>query len=332
MSARIRTRQITLVRIFLFVLMSYALAQVARSAEPPSAPILRIETAMHSAPVRRIRIDSANRRLITASDDKTIRIWDLPGTRLPRILRYPIGAGHEGRITGLALTPDGRSIAAGGWTGWDWDHKASIYLFDYESGELKARLGEFAETIADLTFSADGRYLAVGLTANGGLHVLRTSDYKEVAADLQYADKCTGLQFYADGRLATAALDGFLRLYDASFNLIARKQMAGGKKPSLVQLSPDGSKLAVSFEDAKDIEIRSARDLSPMYSAALVGAPGDVRMTHTTWSSDGTHLFGVPQQEGAAQSSIYRWADAGRGSAHRFYSAERAITDIRPSP
>jgi WD40 repeat protein len=48
------------------------------SSELPSEPILRIETGQHGAMINRIGTDAANRFVVTASDDKTVRIWSLP--------------------------------------------------------------------------------------------------------------------------------------------------------------------------------------------------------------------------------------------------------------
>ena len=47
---------------------------VAHSGEPPSEPLLRIETGMHTAPIKGIGVDAAERLLVTASDDKTTRV------------------------------------------------------------------------------------------------------------------------------------------------------------------------------------------------------------------------------------------------------------------
>ncbi len=45
-------------------------------------PILRVETGMHTTLIRRVVVDAARNRLITASDDKTIRVWQMPEARL----------------------------------------------------------------------------------------------------------------------------------------------------------------------------------------------------------------------------------------------------------
>ena len=46
---------------------------LAQAAEPPEEPILRIETGMHTAKINRIGVDAAERILVTASDEKTVK-------------------------------------------------------------------------------------------------------------------------------------------------------------------------------------------------------------------------------------------------------------------
>lgn len=111
----------------------------AQTVEPSREPILRIETGMHTATIRHIGVDASNRFLVTASDDKTVRVWELPSGRLLRIIRVPIGVGNEGKLFAVAMSPDGSTIAAGGWTSIDALNN-SIYIFDRESGRLIRRL------------------------------------------------------------------------------------------------------------------------------------------------------------------------------------------------
>jgi WD40 repeat protein len=88
-----------------------------------------IETGAHAAVVNRIDIDAAERFLVSASDDKTARVWDLRTGRLLKILRPPIGDANEGKLYAVAISPDGASVAVGGFTGADGSGNYPIYIF-----------------------------------------------------------------------------------------------------------------------------------------------------------------------------------------------------------
>jgi WD40 repeat protein len=131
------------------------------SPELPTEPILRIETGKHGALIHRIDTDAGNRFAVTASDDKTARVWSLPEGRLMRVLRLPIDQGDIGKAYAVAISPDGTTVAVGGLTGPAGHH--NIFLFDRASGELRRRLAGFPNIINHLAYSPDGRRLAASL-------------------------------------------------------------------------------------------------------------------------------------------------------------------------
>src|ERR1051325_4267164 len=94
--------------LLLALLVLSALPSRATAAEPPTEPVLTIEAGVHTAGVRRVAVDAAGRYLVSGSDDKTARVWDLESGRLVRVLRPPISAkaGNEGQIYAVALAPD----------------------------------------------------------------------------------------------------------------------------------------------------------------------------------------------------------------------------------
>jgi WD40 repeat protein len=107
--ARVLTRLGSLAAIPLTI----ALLSSAKGAELTAEPMLRIEAGMHTAPIPRIGLSSDGTLLTTASGDKTVRLWSLPTGKLLRTLRLPIDAGHGGKIFAVALSPNGRIVAAG---------------------------------------------------------------------------------------------------------------------------------------------------------------------------------------------------------------------------
>jgi WD40 repeat protein len=304
-----------------------------------ASPILRVETGMHTTLIRRVVVDGPRNRLFTASDDKTIRVWqmaDTPGTppeqqaRLLKILRVPIDTGHEGQVFGLAVSPDGNTVAAAGWTGWDWEGQGSIYLFDVVTGDLIKRFGGLNETVSALAWSPDGAYLAVGLQSRGGFRVLRADTGEVVATDPQYNDKLMDLDFTAQGRIVTVAYDGMMRLYaPPDFRLIGRKQVPGATKPVSVRSSPTGEVIAIGFLDAPVIAVVSGRDLSLLHSPGTESIRDQVNFTTVVWSSDGQYLYAGGDFKGSGLNPLYRWPGAGRGQPERMPLMRNRITEIQ---
>jgi len=89
------------------------MVQAQSPPDYPADPILRPETGMHTAPIRRIDVDRAECFLVTGSDGKTARVWDLATGRLLRTLRMPLGEGELGKVFAVTIAPDGGTVAIG---------------------------------------------------------------------------------------------------------------------------------------------------------------------------------------------------------------------------
>ena len=175
-------------------------------------PILRIEATAHTAQINRIATDQENRYAVTVSLDKTARIWSLPDNRLISVLRVPIGDGNLGKLYAVAMTPDGETVAVGGWTGETATH--NVYVFDRSSGRLRQRVSGLPNVILHLAYSTDGSLL---VAASGGQNGIRVFDaahkYKPLPSDTDYAGSNYWADFDRRENLVTTSFDGFVRLY-----------------------------------------------------------------------------------------------------------------------
>jgi WD40 repeat protein len=303
---------------------------LAQSGEPSRAPVLRVETGMHTATIRRIGVDAANRYLVTASDDKTVRVWELPAGRLLRVIRPPLGAGDEGKLYAVAISPDGSTIAAAGLTSNESGNVESIYLFDRESGRLVRRLGGLPDEVAHLAYSPDGRYLAATLYGKHGVRVYQTSTYSPAGVDTDYGDSSYGADFDRAGRLATVADDSFIRLYatgrNGSLRLLAQQKVEGD--PQSISFSPDGTHLAVGFFDSVKAAVLRSDNLSLLYMPDTTGV-NNGNLGSVAWSADGRTLYAGGRAY-ANGCFIRAWADGGRGGYRDTAAAENTIMHILP--
>lgn len=202
---------------------------------PPAEPILRLNTTAHTARIWKIATDRENRYAATASDDKTARVWSLADNRLLSVLRVPVGAGEAGSLRAVAITPDGATLALGGWTGMVGGDQ-NIYIFDPASGALQRRLSRLPYVVYHLAYSLDGRLLVAALASKGGIRVYDASHgYEPVPSDADYGDYCYSLDFDQQGRLVTSSYDGFIRLYTPGQydTPIAKVKGRGGKSAIL---------------------------------------------------------------------------------------------------
>jgi WD40 repeat protein len=280
-------------------------------------PILRIETGAHEAQMNAAGADAAGRVLVTASDDKTARIWSLPDLRPLGVLRPPIGSDNDGKLYAVAVSPDGRLAAVGGALGPRGDYK-SVLLFDLHSHEIVRRWSGLPDVTVSLAFSADGARLAAGL-ASAGILVWSVADGKDAFADGLYLGPVRGLSFAPDGNLVAASRllmgrrDGILRLYDTTGKLLREVATEAGQQPSRSAFSPDGTKLAIVFDDdeAPAVELRDGHTLALIARPEVVRSQ-DLNLARVAWSRDGTRLYAAGDAW-RGTGTVLVWSAGGHG-------------------
>ena len=125
--------------------------------------------------VRKILFTPDGRQLISISDDKTIRVWDVASGEVLRVHFPPKGPGPVGMLYAAALSPDGRTLAIGGcypyynssYYGFSREHgivkrvypSSQIYLIALTEGDEKLFRDDMSATLG-LAFAPVGRRLA----------------------------------------------------------------------------------------------------------------------------------------------------------------------------
>jgi WD40 repeat protein len=315
-------------------LLALLAALPAAAAEPPIAPILRLDTGSHNGQIFRLAVDTDGQLLATASDDKTVRIWDLASARLLQVLRVPQGSANEGAVFSVAFSPDRRYVAVGGWTGFEWDRAASLYIFERSNGRVVKRIPGGPNVIYSLSWSADGRYVAAAHWSEG-IRVFRASDWTLVGEDRGYQGQSYGVQFAPDGRLAAASYDGFVRLYrvsDSGLQLLAKQSAPGGGKVYSLAFSPDSRRLAVVFDDSPRINVLNADTLSLLYAPNVTGVPENRAFFAVAWSPSGDKLYAGGNYAVGADRMVRVWRDGGRGAYTDVAAANNTILHFAAIP
>jgi WD40 repeat protein len=314
----------TTLKLVLLAVLSGAYVQ---AQTPPVKPYLRIETGTHTAPVHRIDVDASERFLVSASDDKTARVWDLRRGILLKILRPPIGDFDEGKAYAVAISPDGANVAVGGFMGANGSGNHPIYVFDRESGVIHNAISGLSDVTEHLAYSKDGHYLAAALGGKSGLRVFEIRGYSEVAKDTEYSSDSYDAEFDSSGRLVTTSLDGFIRLYTPQFRLQRKVKAHSGVEPISARFSPDGKLLAVGFNDVAAVDVFSAHDLSFQYSLQAPSAGSG--LSSTAWSTAKT-ICGAGRYGPTENSPLLCWADRKQKIPTAFPAASSTLMDLLP--
>ena len=110
------------------------------------------------------------KQLVSAGDDKVIRVWDWQAGRTIRTIRGQVGTGNEGMIYAMALSPSGQWLTAGGWLpGGTREVSDAIRLYDFATGKLVSLLKGHSNVVTALAFSPDSTRLISASNDNSAI-------------------------------------------------------------------------------------------------------------------------------------------------------------------
>jgi WD40 repeat protein len=270
-----------------FVLLSclcLAQAAVASPSKGPE-PILRIETGRHASAIRHVSVDNAGKWLVTSSEDRTARIWEIATAKLVRTVRVHIGPGPLGTINTAAISPDGETVVVSAT-----EDTGMLYVISRSTGKLLKVLPNWPEPALGLAYSHDGSRLAV--TFPRGVLVFKTADWSTLFEDGSYTGPSFTADFDLKNRLVTGAWDGLVRLYAADGSGIASVTTPHGKLIQTVRFSGDGEHVAVGLGDVPRVDVLSGSDLQLLLGTNPKGVSGG-DFHAVAWNTSGTHVTGA---------------------------------------
>jgi len=122
----------------------------------------------HTDQVNCIIISKDNKYLISASSDKTIKVWNLQKNKVEKTL-----TGHDWKVLTIALSKDGKYLVSG-------SNDGSLKLWEFETGKELQSFDDIGSNVRSVAISADNSkiYAAMHYTLDSfetaGILVLKT--------------------------------------------------------------------------------------------------------------------------------------------------------------
>ncbi|MBD2507665.1 serine/threonine protein kinase [Nostoc muscorum FACHB-395] len=193
----------------------------------------------HSSDVNSVAFSPDGTTLGSASDDKTIKLWNLASGEEIHTLE-----GHSNWIWTVAFSPDSKTLASG-------SADKTIKLWNVETGKLVRTLEGNTDGVTSVAFSPDGKTLASGTASKDIKIKLWNLETGKLIRTLDgHTDGVPSVAFSPDGKtLASGSWDKTIKLWNLNTGKEIRTLKGNADSILSVAFAPDGKTLASGSKD-----------------------------------------------------------------------------------
>lgn len=179
----------------------------------------------HSEPVKAIALNHNGTLLISGSDDKTVKVWDLTvGTIVHTFL------GHSEEVTAVALTTDTRFAVSS-------DAAGYIKVWDLLKLEEKLTIRAHGKTVQALGLALNNQHFVSG--GRDGIVKLWNLETGGMVAQIERFSRLMEVVCTHDGRRALIASEGPIRMWDLTTKELSTFKEDGSGIVALALASDD---------------------------------------------------------------------------------------------
>ena len=245
---------------------------------------------LHGATVRSVAFSPDGQRIVSGSEDNTVRVWDAQ-TGAP--ISNPL-SGHTDWVGSVAFSPDGQRIVSG-------SGDQTVRLWDAKTGvPIGNPLSGHTGWVGSVAFSPDGQHIVSG-SADNTVRVWDAKTGAPIGNPLRgHRDQVWSVAFSPDGQhIVSGSADNTVRVWDAKMGTPIGNPLSGHADWVLsVAFSPDGKHI-VSGSGDQTLRIWDAK------TGASIGNPlrgHEAQVTEVAFSPDGQRIV-----SGSSDQTVRVW-------------------------